>query len=248
MPPVKISVITVCYNAAATIRRCINSVISQDYPHIEFIIIDGASTDGTAQIAAEYGQVTKLVSEPDRGIYDAMNKGIAHATGNIIGFLNADDYFVDDHIISKVAQAFGLSSARIVYGDINIVNRADKIIRRWVAGAYKGGAFNRGWMPPHPAFYAQRELFGELGGFKLDYGSAADYELMLRFMHNNGVKAYYLNSIFLHMKIGGVSNKNVMNRVKAYRYDLKAMRNNGIAFPYLALVMKPLRKIHQYFF
>jgi glycosyltransferase involved in cell wall biosynthesis len=247
VPPLKVSIVTVCYNAAATIRKCIGSVISQDYPHLEYLIIDGASTDGTLQIINEYGEhMAKVVSEPDRGIYDAMNKGIAQATGDVVGILNADDFLVTSQAISKVAEAFVQSGADIVYGNLNYVNPQEKIIRRWRSGSYNAGAFGWGWMPPHPVFYARRSLFERLGNYRLDYGSAADYELMLRFIHRHPLQVYYLDMTLVHMLTGGASNKSLAARVKAYRYDYLAMQQNGIRFPYLTILFKPLRKIPQY--
>lgn len=247
MPDIRISIITVCYNAAATIRRSIESVIQQDYPHIEYIIIDGASTDDTLHIVNEYREhINVMVSEPDRGLYDAMNKGIALASGSVVGILNADDFFISPAIISHIAKAFDTSGADIIYGNLNYVNPYGRIIRKWHAGGYKPDAFNRGWMPPHPTFYAKKSLYLQLGNYRLDYGTAADYELMLRFMYRKPLKVYYLDMTFLHMLTGGVSNKSYRSRVNTFRYDLKAMKANGIRLPYLTIILKPLIKVLQY--
>lgn len=247
MQPVKITIITVCYNAGATLARCMESVISQDYPHIEYLIIDGGSIDDSLTIASRYkDKVARLISEPDQGLYDAMNKGLALATGDVIGTLNADDFFIDDTLISAIAQAFNYDGADVVYGNLNFVNREGRIVRRWQSGEYSKGAFNWGWMPPHPTFYARRTLFARLGNYRLDCGTAADYDLMLRFMHNQALRFFYLNRTFLHMLTGGVSNKSWRNRVEALNKDFKSMRRNGIAFPYFTLLLKPLRKVLQY--
>jgi len=245
----KISLITVTFNAEDTIKRCIESVLAQDYNHIEYIIVDGASTDNTLNIIAQYKHRTQIViSEPDSGIYDAMNKGIRAATGQIIGMLNADDVFAAPDVLSRVACAFATTETSIVYGNLNYMKPEGQIIRIWHAGSYRVGAFNFGWMPPHPTFYCHKRLFDEFGYYDTQYGTAADYELMLRFIHANGLWPYYLNRLMINMEVGGVSNKNFSNRLKAWKFDLKAMGKNGVLFPHLAIVLKPLRKIFQYMF
>jgi glycosyltransferase involved in cell wall biosynthesis len=244
---VKISLITVTYNAADTIERCISSVAAQNYGNLEYIIIDGGSTDLTDTIVGRYQKyIHTFISEPDKGIYDAMNKGIAVATGDIIGMLNADDFFVDIDVLQKVADAFTTPNVNIVYGDIDFIDKKDKVIRRWRSGKYKHGYFNWGWMPPHPSFYARKQLFDSYGLYKLGYGSAADYELMLRFIHTNKIGVHYINKVMVTMRIGGVSNNNINNRIKAWQNDFKAMQKNGLAVPYITIALKPLRKIIQF--
>jgi glycosyltransferase involved in cell wall biosynthesis len=248
MQDLKISLITVAYNAQNTIARCLESVRRQKFNNIQYIIIDGGSTDNTIQIISKYSdKIDCFISEPDFGIYDAMNKGIAQATGDVIGTLNADDYFTDDNVLNDVAIAFATQKTNILYGDLDYIDLSGKIIRKWRSGKYKSGMLNRGWMPPHPTFYCRRKLFEELGLYSLDYGSAADYELMLRFINANKTNVFYLNKVLVKMIIGGVSNKSFNNRVKALHFDLKAMRNNDILFPIVTLLCKPLRKIMQYF-
>jgi len=244
----KISLITVCLNAESTILQCIQSVFDQNFKNIEYIIIDGGSTDKTLQIINQYkDKIDILLSEPDAGIYDAMNKGIKLAGGDIIGMLNADDSFTGNDVLSMVAEAFKQSNAGIIYGDLNFINSKGAIVRKWRSGQYSHGMFNWGWMPPHPTFYCNRELFHQFGFYSLEYGTAADYELMLRFMHYHRVKAFYVRKVLIGMKIGGVSNKSLGNRVKGLFFDLKAMRKNGISLPVVTLMFKPLRKINQYF-
>jgi glycosyltransferase involved in cell wall biosynthesis len=248
VPDLKISLITVAYNAESTIKRCIESVIGQNFKNIEYIIIDGGSTDGTIPIINQYkDQIGIFLSEPDKGIYDAMNKGIKLAHGDIIGLLNADDFFADNDILSAVALAFTQQNADIIYGDLDYVNSQGKIIRKWRSKAYVHGMFNWGWMPPHPTFYCKRNLFEKFGFYSLEYGTAADYDLMLRFMHVNKISAYYLKKVMIKMNIGGASNKTYSNRVKGSYNDLKVMRNNGILVPIITLIFKPLRKVTQYF-
>jgi len=248
MQNLTISLITVVYNAQNTINTCIDSVLRQKFNNIQYIIIDGGSTDDTLKIINSYKEkINLLVSEPDNGIYDAMNKGIQLATGDIIGTLNADDYLADENVLGEVSMAFASQQFDILYGDLDFIEPNGKVVRKWRSGAYKNGMFNRGWMPPHPTFYCKRELFEILGSYKLDYGSAADYELMLRFIHFHKKKVFYLDRVIIKMIIGGVSNKSLSNRVKALGYDLKAMRNNAILFPVISLILKPMRKIMQFF-
>ena len=247
MKKFKVSLITVCYNAEASIKRCIESIVSQDYPDYEHIVIDGGSTDNTLEIINSFSdKVSIIVSERDKGVYDAMNKGIRLAGGDIVGTLNADDYFASNDVLSTVAERFAGTTADIVYGDLDYINLNETIQRKWRTRAYKHGFYNWGWMPPHPTFYCKKELFEKFGYYRLDYGTAADYELMLRFMHRHRVRAVHLNKVMIKMQCGGLSNKNPTNRVKAWKYDLKAMRHNSILYPLIAVILKPLRKIGQY--
>jgi len=243
----KISLITVTYNAEKTIGRCIGSVIRQNFKNIEFIIIDGGSTDKTTSIINQHAEyISCFISEPDKGIYDAMNKGIKLATGDIIGTLNADDFFADDNVLTAVASAFSEHNADVIYGDLDYINSRGDVIRKWRSKDYTKGLFNMGWMPPHPTFYCKRNLFSTFGYYSLEYGTAADYELMLRFMHLHNTNSFYIKKVMIKMNVGGVSNKNYSNRVKGLFFDLKAMRNNGIMLPVITLLFKPLRKIVQY--
>lgn len=247
MQDLKISIITVSFNARAKIKSCIESVLAQSYSNIEYIIIDGGSTDGTLQVIEQYKQhINFLVSEADSGIYDAMNKGIALATGDIVGTLNADDVFADTYVLDDVAASFKQSGADIVYGNLIYIKPNAGILRTWNAGRYKDGSFNWGWMPPHPTFYCKRQLFKRFGTYNLEFGTAGDYELMLRFMHLNKIAPFYLDKIIIKMNTGGVSNLSYRNRVKAWGGDFKAMGKNGVLFPLFAIVLKPCRKILQY--
>jgi glycosyltransferase involved in cell wall biosynthesis len=244
----KISIITVAFNAQNTIERCITSVLQQRFKNIQYIIIDGGSTDNTNQIISKYKQdIDIFITESDNGVYDAMNKGIAVATGDIIGTINADDFFADDDVLYSIAKVFAEQDTDILYGDLDYIDPNDKVIRKWRSGKYNKGMFNWGWMPPHPTFYCKKRLFDNLGVYKLDYGSAGDYELMLRFIHLNNISVYYLNKVLVKMVVGGISNKSLGNRVQAMRFDLKAMRNNNIFLPIVTLLFKPLRKITQFF-
>lgn len=243
----KISIITVCYNAGRTIERSIRSVLAQSYQNLEFIVIDGNSTDNTLEIIHKYrDRITFFLTEPDKGIYDAMNKGINIATGDIVGVLNADDFFSDTNILNLVAKAFESQAIEILYGDLDFTNSSGKIVRKWRSGNYAKGSFNFGWMPPHPTFYSRRELFENYGGYRLDLGTCADYELMLRFIHKHQFNLFYLPKVIVTMQLGGASNRNPVSRVKAFLNDIGALKANGIAFPFLVAVMKRTRKIGQY--
>lgn len=249
MCAVRISLITVSRNAKATIGRCMDSVIMQDYQHIQYIVVDGNSDDGTWELILENkADIHVLIREADEGMYDAINKGIRLASGDVVGILNADDYFVDEQVLSAIAAYFEAQDPDILYADLDYVDEGDKVVRSWRSEDYTAERFNFGWMPPHPTFYAKRKLFDAFGFYDTSYGSAADYELMLRFMFSNKASAGYLNKVIVHMREGGMSNKHFNNRIRAWRADFKAMKKHGIRFPLLGIVLKPLRKIPQFIF
>jgi glycosyltransferase involved in cell wall biosynthesis len=246
----KVSIITVCYNSASTIETTIQSVISQDYNNIEYIIIDGNSTDETLSIVDKYkSSVSKVISEKDDGIYFAINKGISFATGDVIGILHADDFYTDNTVISKVVAAFGKNKTDTLYGDLQYVNRTDtsKIIRNWRSGEYRHGLFYKGWMPPHPAFFVKKKCYDIYGTYNTSLRSAADYELMLRLLHKNKCSTVYLPEVLVKMRVGGKSNVSLLNRIKANREDKKAWIINGLTPGLFTLIRKPLSKIGQFF-
>ena len=245
----KVTIITVVFNGAKTIRQCIESVLSQDFPEIEYIVIDGNSSDGTQEIVSGYGtKIARFVSEPDGGIYDAMNKGIQLATGDVVGILNADDFYAYTSVISDVAAKMKAEDVKGCYGDLVYVDSADEVVirRKWISGDYKEGAFLNGWMPPHPAFFVRKELYSEHGLFRLDFGSAADYEMMLRLIHKAKIKVAYIPKVLVKMRTGGVSNSNIKNRIAANRNDQRAWKENNLKPHFYTLWLKPLRKILQF--
>lgn len=245
----KVSILTVVYNGAATIRHSIESVLGQDYPDIEYIIVDGNSKDGTQDIVRSYGdKIARFLSEPDAGIYDAMNKGIQLATGDVIGILNADDFYAYPSVVSEVAEVLASSNADASYGDLEYIDANDATVvrRKWVSGAYKVGAFLNGWMPPHPTFFVKKEVYNTHGRFRLDLGSAADYELMLRFVHRENIKLAYLPKVLVKMRAGGVSNSTLKNRIAANQNDRLAWKINNLKPRFYTLWLKPLRKIIQF--
>jgi glycosyltransferase involved in cell wall biosynthesis len=222
----------------------------QDYPDVEYIVIDGNSTDGTQDAVHAFGDMVSIFkSEPDQGIYDAMNKGIDLATGDVIGILNADDFYPDPTVISNVVDKFKSGGAEGVYGDLEYVDAQvlSVVKRKWVAGAYRENAFLYGWMPPHPTFFIKRECYKKFGKFRLDMGSAADYELMLRMIHKEKLKIAYVPKVLVKMRIGGVSNSSVLNRFKANRNDKKAWKVNELKPLFFTLLLKPVRKLGQFF-
>ena len=246
----KISIITVVYNAEAHVRDCIESVLAQDYTDTEYIFIDGASTDGTYAIAKEYeNKIAILLSEADKGMYDALNKGIALATGEVIGILNGDDILASSTVISSLAEAFTKHKVNGVYGDLNYVAPQDitQIQRKWRSSAAQPKDLALGWMPAHPTLYLKRELFCQFGNYSLSHGSAADYELMLRFLYQHQITTAYLPILMVNMRSGGMSNQSLKHRYAAFLNDYSALKQNKIPFPLLALVLKKARKIEQFF-
>lgn len=246
----KVSIITISYNSAETIEDTIRSVVSQSYPDIEYIIVDGKSTDATMSIVERYNtRIDKAISEPDKGLYDAMNKGIRMATGDIIGVLNSDDFYCDEHVIRDMVQLFERTKCDGAYADLLYVHRNDttRIVRTWKAGQYTEGKFLRGWMPPHPTFFVKAEVYHKYGLFNTAFRSAADYEIMLRFIHKHCIRIAYLPRVITHMRTGGQSNVSLRNRIKANMEDRLAWKVNGLRPGLFTLTRKPLSKIVQYF-
>lgn len=244
----KASIITVVYNNADTIAASIESVLNQDYKNIEYIVVDGQSNDGTLEVIQKYAQdIDIFVSEEDAGLYDALNKGIALATGDIIGILHADDIFNSRHSVSEVIKAFKREDTDCVYGDLVYVDRLDTntVIRNWKSGKYERKKFLKGWMPPHPTFYVKRECFQENGTYDTSFSCSGDYELMLRYLYKNELKASYVDKTLVRMRVGGVSNNSLKGRLKANREDALAWKKNDIKPLPLTHIMKPLRKIGQ---
>ncbi len=246
----KFSIITASFNNGQTIADTIQSVQAQDYSHIEHIVVDGASTDNTLQIIhAMQRRPDVIISEPDNGIYDAFNKGIALASGDVIGFLNADDFLANPHIISRLAFAMENENTDGAYANLVYVKKddADKIVRTWVAGKYVSNSFRYGWMPPHPTFYLKKSWYLKYGQYRTDMISAADYELMLRMVHKNKATLSYINETMVNMRMGGISNKNLKNRLRANKEDQRAWLLNGLNMPWYTPILKPARKLTQFF-
>jgi glycosyltransferase involved in cell wall biosynthesis len=244
----KISIVTVTYNSAATLKDTFESILQQTHQDIEHILVDGESTDGTVSIIQSYPHVSKWVSEKDKGLYDAMNKGLQMATGDIIGILNSDDIYPDDSVLQKVAAAFNNPATDCVYGDLQYVHpqNLNKIIRIWKAGKYKKKSFLYGWMPPHPTFFVRRKVYDQVGLFNTSLKSAADYEMMLRILYTHQYNVSYIPFVLVKMRAGGMSNSSLLNRFKANREDVQAWKLNNKKPHFFTLYLKPLRKISQF--
>jgi glycosyltransferase involved in cell wall biosynthesis len=244
----KVSVVTVVYNNSQTISSTIKSILSQDYPDIEHIIVDGASTDGTVDIIKSYGsRIAKFVSEPDKGIYDAMNKGLELATGGIIGILNSDDFYPSSTIISEIAQEFEIKDVEMVFGDLVFVDpqQLDKVVRTYQVPDFHPDKFAWGWMPPHPTCFLKKSVYEKYGNFKTDYKIAADYELLTRFMAKYHISYSYIPKVLVKMRTGGVSNRNLKSNWILNQEITRACAENGIETNMLKVYSKYLTKIFQ---
>ena len=245
----KVTLITVTLNSQKYLEHCINSVISQDYNDIEHIIIDGQSTDGTLAIIHKYeNNIAKWVSEKDGSMYDAINKGMEMATGEIIGTLNSDDFLAGPNVIADIVACFKEKRVNAVYGDLLYVEPEDttKVVRRWNGGVFNRNKFARGWMPAHPTFYFKRALLEKCGYYETHFFSAADYEFMNRYLFFHRVTAAYLPKLVVRMRNGGMSNGSISRRLRANRRDYLAMKKNEVPFPLIVSLIKPLSKLPQY--
>lgn len=244
----KISVVTAAFNAVSTIDQALRSVENQVDANVEHIVVDGASSDGTlAILLARRNSISVLVSEADGGIYDALNKGIALATGDVVGFLHSDDLYAHDRVLARIAALFEDREVDAVYGDLEYVQRRrpDRVIRQWRSGRFSPRALSTGWMPPHPTLYVRRELYTRLGGFDTAYRIASDYEFMLRLLSDRSVRVVYLPEVLVRMRIGGASNRSLGNMLRKSREDYRALRSHRVG-GLIALAFKNLRKVPQF--
>lgn len=244
----KVSLITVCFNSVDTIADTIRSVAMQDYADIEYIIVDGGSTDGTLDVIASYGQhVSRLVSEPDEGIYDAMNKGVLLSTGGIVAFLNSDDMYANATVVREMVTFMEAGGLDAGYGDLAYVDRTrpDRSRRFWKTGAYKRGRFRYGWAIPHPAFFCRRHVFEKWGSFSKEFRIAGDFELLLRFIEKHQICVGYIPIVVAKMRMGGRANT-VRGVIRGNWEILKAFRRNGLRISMLFFVLKPIARIQQF--
>lgn len=244
------TIITVSYNNGKTISQTIQSVLSQTFSGFEYLVIDGGSTDETLGLLESFGEQISWVSEADNGIYDAMNKGWKRAKGQWIAFLNADDFYENNQVLANLKHTIeSHPEAWALYGDLAYVDsvNTNKIVRYWQSGPYKPEYFLSGWMPPHPTFFIRKEAFEKFGGFRdSELFSAADYEFMLRMLYVNRLPAAYCPHLLVKMRTGGESNRTVKNRIRGNKEDQKAWKLNGVKPGLFTLILKPLRKIPQY--
>lgn len=244
----KISIITAVYNRRDTIQKALDCVAHQSYSSIEHVVVDGASNDGTLQILEEQrSRLAALVSEPDNGIYDALNKGIALTSGEVVGFLHADDVLASRTVIERIAKIFDDPTFDAAYGDLVYVSQSDpqRIIRHWRAGQFSLDRLKWGWMPPHPTLYVRRSLFEACGCFDARFRIAADYDWMLRVLSQPHVRLAYIPEVLVRMRLGGASNRSLANMIRKSREDYLALRKNRIG-GLGALAWKNLSKIGQY--
>jgi glycosyltransferase involved in cell wall biosynthesis len=227
----KISVITAVYNKHDTVAQALDSVLGQTHSDVETLVIDGGSDAATLAVLEHYRpRLDVFVSEPDKGIYDALNKGILRASGDVVGFLHADDLFAHERVLEQIAREFDDPAVDAVYGDLIYVRHDDvgQTVRHWRSGSFDARSLRRGWMPPHPTFYVRREVYERLGLFDTRYRIAADYDSVLRFLGRGGLRTAYIPEVLVHMRTGGVSNRSLRNIIRKSREDLDVVRRNGI--------------------
>lgn len=245
----KITVITVCYNSAATIRDTLVAVSQQGYQNFEHLIIDGASTDGTVDIIRQWtGHPVVWTSEPDNGIYDAMNKGLARASGDVIGFLNADDFYADASVLEKIASAFQDDQAEACFGDLAYVSKDNRrVIRNWKSRAFVKGDFANGWCPAHPTFYIRKSALARCGVFDRSFKLASDVEFMMRYLEQGGVRAVYIPHVLVRMRVGGATNQSWRNVLQQNQEVLVALKKNLVPFTKAGFFVRKLQnRLWQY--
>jgi glycosyltransferase involved in cell wall biosynthesis len=242
----KISIITVVWNNKKTIKDAINSVLHQTYKNIEYIIIDGVSTDGTIEIIKSYGdKITKFVSEPDKGLYDAMNKGIKLATGDVVGILNSDDLYIDNFVIEKVVKTFEEQNIDSLFADLVYVkpDNLDKIVRYYDSSNFNPLKFAYGWMPAHPTFFVKREAYKKYGLFRTDLKIASDFDILARFLYTNKISYYYMKEVLIKMRVGGVSTDGFKSKILLNKEVLRVCNDNGIETNIFKILSKYLQKV-----
>ncbi len=242
----KISIITISFNAKATIEKTLKSVANQSYNNIEHIIVDGGSKDNTIDICNSFSHITKTISEPDKGIYDAFNKGLNIATGDIIGFLNADDIFYNKNSIQDIVDAFNQNRVDIVYGNLEYINGKGRVIRNWISKSYKKGLIKQAWMPAHPTFYCKKDIYKNLGGYNDSFKIAGDFELCLRFLEINNIPSFYLDKKLVKMLTGGISNSGLKSKWVIYKEEIKAFKINNISINPSLFFLYKFKKIKQF--
>lgn len=243
----KISIITISFNAKATIEKTLKSVANQSYNNIEHIIVDGGSKDNTIDICNSFSHISKTISEPDKGVYDAFNKGLRLATGDIIGFLNADDTFYNKNSIQDIADAFNQNRVDIVYGNLDYINGKGTVIRNWRSQSYKKGLIKQAWMPAHPTFYCKKDVYDRLGGYNDSFKIAGDFELCLRFLEINNILSFYLDKKLVKMLTGGISNSGLKSKWVIYKEEIRAFKINNVSINSFLFFIYKFKKLKQFF-
>ncbi|MBC2595631.1 glycosyltransferase [Ruficoccus amylovorans] len=244
-----LSIVTATYNSSAFVKDCVASVHAQTFAQIEHIIIDGASSDNTLEIINTVpNRISQIISEPDKGIYDAMNKGISASSGDIVGILNSDDFYADESVLEKVADTFCQTGCDVVFGNLDFVspNDTSRVLRHWKSSPYRPGSFKSGWHPPHPTFFVRRELYERHGLFDISMSVSADFELMLRFMEKHHAQSSYLDQTMVKMRYGGHSTGSIREIIRGNRQIMRAFRNNGISVSPLYPAVRLLPKLKQF--
>ena len=242
----KITVITISFNSERTIQKTLDSVLNQSYKNIEHIIVDGGSMDNTLEICKNYGHIARIVSEPDKGVYDAFNKGLKIANGDVIGFLNSDDTFYDSNSVLEIVKAFQQNQTNIIYGNLDYINHDGKVIRNWISRPYKLGLAKKAWMPAHPTFYCRKETYDRLGNYNNSFKIAGDFELCLRFLEKHKVSSFYIEKKLVRMLVGGISNSGLKSKFTIYIEELRAFRLNEIEVNSILFFIYKFKKIVQF--
>ena len=242
----KVSIITISFNSALTIEETLKSVKNQSYNDIEHIIIDGKSNDDTINICNNYPHLVKIICEKDKGVYDAFNKGLKIASGDVIGFLNSDDTFADKESLKKIVDGFD-SETHAVFGNLNFYNKENKVIRKWISKPFKKGAFEKAWMPPHPTFYCRKNIYDKYGYYDDSFMIAGDFELMLRFIECRKIKTKFLDQNLIKMKSGGISNSGFKSKIKILKEEFKAFKMNKIKLNRFNYILNKAIKIREFF-
>lgn len=244
---IKLSIITATYNSAKTLPATLASLENQTNQNFESIVVDGGSKDSTLEIVQNSSVVDRWVSEKDRGIYDALNKGIAMSEGEYVGFMHSDDVFASDSSVAEIMSCLDKYKPEALYGNLQYVQKDDvsKVIRLWESGNYSFSRLRYGWMPPHPTFYMKKDLYDRIGGFDLSYSIAADYDSLLRYLYTNNVTPVYLDRVLVNMRMGGASNRSLKNIIQKSKEDARAMRSAGIPV-FAGLFCKNFSKLPQF--
>ena len=244
----KLSLLTVCINSEATIADTIQSVLSQDYTDLEYIIFDGGSQDQTVSIIKSFGSRVKLVEGNDSGIYDAINQAIAYASGSVVGIINSDDFYAHNQVLTQVMNRFSHEKVDAVYGDLHYVLRSnpDKVYRKWLSGDFRMSHFKYGWMPPHPTFFVRKSIYKKYGAFNDAFKISGDYELILRLLYKHQISVAYINEVLVKMRTGGKSDGDMKGRLQSLKEDYKAWKINGLTPAFYTIPFKPLRKLGQF--